>query len=214
MGARDADGALGWSFKADSGYYPTAVDTIVLPDGGRLKYHYDPPPPAQGLSETSIQRLVNVDRLRSDDVTIESVTYLYENAQFPTYITGIIDARGVRIATYAYDSAGRVTLTVGAGGADRYMIEYIESGDSRIRRVINALGKIIVYRFRVYNPNYSSDVRLVGVDGEASLNCTAGSRSNTYNASKFIAAAVDEEGRQMTYERDGRGRPLKIIRGQ
>ncbi|MBC5764151.1 RHS repeat-associated core domain-containing protein [Ramlibacter albus] len=50
--------------------------------------------------------------------------YHYENTGFPSALTGISDERGVRVATFTFDSAGRATGTEHAGGADKFSLAY------------------------------------------------------------------------------------------
>jgi len=50
--------------------------------------------------------------------------YVYEDTRFPLLLTGIIDERGVRFATYAYDTMGRGALTQHAGQAEKYAVNF------------------------------------------------------------------------------------------
>lgn len=61
-------------------------------------------------------------RVRYADNT--SKTYLYENSAYIYALTGIIDENNQRLATYAYDGAGRAISTEHAGGVERYQVTY------------------------------------------------------------------------------------------
>ena len=50
--------------------------------------------------------------------------FLYENPTFPWALTGVIDERGKRYATFGYDTAGRAVSTEHTGGVDRYSVTY------------------------------------------------------------------------------------------
>ncbi len=78
------------------------------------------------------------------------------------------------------------------------------------RRVTNALGKAAIYRFQRFA---TGDIRLMGVDGEASPNCPASATSVAYTADKRVASETDEEGRRTTYQRDSQGRPTVVTWG-
>lgn len=52
-------------------------------------------------------------------------TYVYEDASHPYLLTGIVDERGIRLATYSYDSGtGLASSTEHAGQADKYTFGY------------------------------------------------------------------------------------------
>lgn len=55
-------------------------------------------------------------------------TYVYENTTYPSALTGIVDERGNRYSTYAYDSYGRATSSELAGGVDKYQVSYAAGG--------------------------------------------------------------------------------------
>lgn len=50
--------------------------------------------------------------------------YLYERSDLPWAVTGIVDERGARLATYGYDPFGLAVETQWAGGADHYTAAY------------------------------------------------------------------------------------------
>lgn len=85
---------------------------ITTPSGYVVSYQYD----------------VNgrLERALNQGSTLR--TYLYnEPSRSPqsdgrTYLTGIVDARGIRNATFGYDDRGRATLTSHAGGTDAYSV--------------------------------------------------------------------------------------------
>ncbi|MBT2135787.1 RHS repeat protein [Croceibacterium sp. LX-88] len=194
--------------------FPQAVASIALPDGTSLRYSYDPPPATKAPSNSVIKRLIKVERLSSAGVALDSVEYLYEDARFPTHITGIIDNRQVRTRTYAYDAQGRATLTATAGGADSYEVEYGQNGTSRTRRVTNALGKASVYTYSSFTGAGPADYRLTQVAGEASPSTPASTTLTAYGSNTFISSSTDAEGRTTSTLRDARGRPTSIVEGK
>jgi RHS repeat-associated protein len=188
---------------------PEAVATVTFPDGTSVKYDYDPPATTTPPSTTRIDKLTGVT-LR--DVTLavaNSTTYHYEDPNFSFALTGITDHRGVRIATYEYDSSGRVVFEEGADDQQQMTIEYGTSGSLLTRTVTNALGRRSVYKFQKYG-SVASDIRLVGVDGEVSAHCPATATSVAYGSNGFVSQTTDEEGRVTTYTRDAIGRPTEI----
>lgn len=51
-------------------------------------------------------------------------TLLYENGSLPWALTGLSDETGSRVGTYGYDVAGRAISTEGAGGSNRFSVEW------------------------------------------------------------------------------------------
>jgi len=189
---------------------PEAVSEITFPDGTRVEYEYDPTPATSAPSTATIERLIGVERFDPGGATIDSTIYHYEDARFEWHLTGVTDHRNERIATYAYDGDGRAISTEGAGGQNRFTVEYSTTASGVRRRVVNPLGKASNFDFDQFGSG-SNDLRLVGVDGEASTNCPASTASVTYDSSGFLATAVDEEGRTTSYTRDAVGRPTQTV---
>ncbi|MDP9918373.1 RHS repeat-associated protein [Variovorax boronicumulans] len=83
---------------------------------------------------------------------LSSVTYpdgntrgfLYENANFPYALTGILDETGARFATFAYDSQGRAIDSALAAGADRHRVSY---PSATVASVIDPLGTTRTYSY-------------------------------------------------------------------
>lgn len=190
--------------------FPEAIRSITLPDATKLRYTYDPPAATAAPSTSVLQRLVKVERLGAADAVLDSVTYLYEDSRFRTHVTGIIDNRNVRIATYAYDSKGRAVSTEGADGANAFEVAYSTSGTSRIREVTNALGKVQEFTFARFNSNVN-DQRLTKIEGAASASTPDTEATISYGTGLYIEQTVDEEGAIVSTTRDARGRPVSIV---
>ncbi|WP_411885861.1 LamG-like jellyroll fold domain-containing protein [Polaromonas sp. YR568] len=88
-------------------------------DGRVTRYGYD------GTAATG--RLTAVSYPGASGGTV-SKTYLYEMAGLPALLTGVTDEKGVRLATYAYDTQGRGISTQHAGGADLHTVSYGTGG--------------------------------------------------------------------------------------
>ncbi|BBE72967.1 putative deoxyribonuclease RhsA [Pleomorphomonas sp. SM30] len=137
-----------------------------------------------------------------------SIQYVYENTAIPTALTGIIDERNVRYATFSYDASGYPTQTTHAGNVGKVTIAY-ERANNRVR-VTNALGKI---KYINYSTTSDGGYRQNTVTGVASTNCPASNSSFTYDTNNFVKSVVDEEGRTTTFVRNSVGLPTTITRG-
>ncbi|TAM09378.1 MAG: RHS repeat protein [Nevskiaceae bacterium] len=70
-----------------------------------------------------------------------STQYVYEDAAYPFLLTGIIDPRGNRTATWTYDTLGRAVGVTGAGGTGSYQVAYPTGGSSAVQ-VTDPLGTV------------------------------------------------------------------------
>jgi len=99
------------------------LSSVITPDGRVISYGYD--------STAATARLTTVNYPGVAGGTV-SKTYLYENTTFPQLLTGIIDEKGSRLATYAYDGQGRGVSTQYAGGAGLHSISYGTGGSATV----------------------------------------------------------------------------------
>jgi RHS repeat-associated protein len=211
--------AVAWNYfqypntsPANTNPVPVSIASITASTGASLVYTYDPPLQS-GASIMNPGRLVQKQLVFGGNV-LDSTTYQYENALFPTFLTGVTDARGVRYGTFAYDGLGRATSTQHAGGLDNYSIAYNQPSttlpNDLVRYVTNPLGKIAEYHWTHPSNAYLST--LTKVVGQPSTNCGSTTRAWTYDSNYFVASETDEQGRVTAYVRDANNRPTKITR--
>ncbi|WP_237613432.1 RHS repeat protein [Reinekea blandensis] len=101
------------------------LSTLTDQDGHQIHYEYD----AQG----------NLSKVVYPDSTPESLDdnpfkeYLFEDPDFPRYITGIVDQESNRIANIAYNDDGKATLSERYNGSERVEVSYPEDGRSVVK---------------------------------------------------------------------------------
>ena len=155
-------------------------------DGGILAYEYD----AQG----------NISRVTYPDAT--SKRYLYEDARFPHALTGIVDGKGQRYATWTYDAQGRATSSSHANGTDFHSMTYHADGSTI---ATNALGKQTTFHFDVIN----GARRLTRTEGHPTALCPGASTQTTYEANGRVASKTDWNGNVTAFEYNALGRLIK-----
>jgi RHS repeat-associated protein len=171
------------------------LTSVNFSDGQSAAYAYD-----------SLARLVSVTQSNGSSGTVSKI-YLYENAQFPQLLTGIIDESGNRLATYAYDTQGRGILTEHAGGADRHTISYPTSTGAPTN-VTDPLGTQRTY-------SYSASFGKLAVTGasQPSASGTGDAASRIQDPSGFITKETDFLGVSTMYTWDiSRRVPLSTSR--
>lgn len=86
------------------------METITDPDGGEIQYEY-----TGG----------NLTKVTYPDTTYRQ--YEYDDLDFPSYVTGIVDENDDDFATYAYDDDGRAISSEHAGGQGGIDLAYNSS---------------------------------------------------------------------------------------
>lgn len=169
-------------------YVGDLVDTVLLPDGKRVKYGYD----AQ-------QRLTSVGLQNNAGPTPQYDTYSYEytNSSYPNALTGRTDETGISFATWAYDTSGRATASAHAGGTDAVTVGYPSSSSST---VTNPLGETVTHTHQVK----LGRAKLTGTAKQCS-GCGGGFLSRTYDAHGYPDQQLDFRNVVTDYDYDARG---------
>ena len=187
----------------------TLLSQVLTSDGTILKYSYQDRLP--GLTSNSAIDFMALSAVSYPDLTPAIDTdnpkvgyqYLDEPGRPGLLLTGMTDERGVRFASWSYDSKGRVLSSEHAGGQDRTQFAYDDANS--VVTVTNPLGRSTRYSYRM-NPGFVR--QLVAVGGIATPGCAASNTRYDYDSNGFRSKATDSEGRVTTWVRDGRGRPL------
>ena len=109
--------------------------SLVDPAGGSIRYQYD-------NEENPADSSGNLVRVTYQDQSIRE--YLYEDAEFPNHLTGVIDENGDRYINVEYDDIGRAVLSERAGGIGRITLSYNENSTTN---VTDAAGNTSIYSF-------------------------------------------------------------------
>ncbi|WP_172806960.1 RHS repeat protein [Endozoicomonas arenosclerae] len=133
--------------------------------------------------------------------------YFYENILFPRHLTGIVDEKGKRFATWKYDYHGRAISSYHGNEIEKLSIVYNTDGTTT---VTNALGKQTVYHYTVIN----GIRKVVRIEGQSSHNCPASNSSYTYNDRGQINTQTDEKGIVTAYKYNDRGLEIKKTEAQ
>jgi len=167
-------------------YTGTKVASVTLPDGGVLQYAYD--------------TANNLTAVTYPDGTKRQYKYnepaFTANTNLPHALTGIVDEKGARFATFAYNARGQAISTEHAGGAEKVTIGYGPSTST----VTDARGNVHGYQFQtqfgIVKPTAVTGVPVPNVGGKA----------YSYDpATGFVASSTDFNGNVTAYTRNARG---------
>ena len=161
------------------------IKTVTAPSGV-ITYGYD-----THSNLTSVQY--------PDNTTVQ---YLYENTSFPNALTGLIDEKGVRYATWGYDSNGRANSSQHAGGVDSFSFTYTLAPDGLVSGVHvvepSGLGRDLTFS----TINFMS--RLLN-ESAPCTQCGDKIQTYTYDGNGFVASAKDFDGNVTQYVHDAFG---------
>ncbi|MBA2672392.1 LamG-like jellyroll fold domain-containing protein [Ramlibacter sp.] len=157
--------------------------------------------------------------------------FLYENTNVPWAMTGKVDEKNTRFATFAYDVQGRAISTEYAGGVNRFAVTY---GTAPVRTVTDNFDATngILYRTRAWNaptgttvtqPNGQTtalDAQLVAgaplmtsQSQSAGSGCAAAISSQTYDSSGNVLSRDDFQGVRTCYAYDTSNRETVRVEG-
>ncbi|MDX1404619.1 MAG: RHS repeat-associated core domain-containing protein [Woeseiaceae bacterium] len=158
------------------------LESVITPDGA-IRYTHD-----------------GHDNLTAVDYPdLSTRRYLFEKANLPNLITGLIDENGDRFATWDYDDAGRAILSEHAGGAERVELVYNPDGTTTVNM---ADGSSRTYDFSTQQ----GQRKVSAITGDACANCAdSGVKDRSYDVNGFSATTVDWNGNITNTIRDERG---------
>ena len=144
--------SLGYAYNANS-----KIETITASSGDVLHYSYD----TEG----------NLATVTLNDESPR--TYHYEDIDFPSFLTGITDERGIRYLSWTYDDQGRADSSEMASNQNQTAL--VHNGDNTTS-VTNALGKQTTYHFQ----ELFGVRKVTQLEGHASTNCAAANQAYSY----------------------------------
>ncbi|HFB65733.1 MAG TPA: hypothetical protein ENJ60_09360 [Aeromonadales bacterium] len=175
-------------------YYYNAQDQLeklVTPDNKEYLFSYDA---NSNLIEISYPDETPLDT--SDNPTTE---YLFENPQLPKFLTGKINDKGTRIATWNYDIQGRALLSEHIGGLEKVEFDYSVENETRVKTYLtNTLSTDKIYRYQVVN----GQKIIQSLEQLACADCTVGTWFYEYDSNNFLTKTTSPNGSITLFERE------------
>ncbi len=165
-------------------------------NGARWDFHYD------GLG--NLVEVIKPDATPAVAADNPRTRYLYEDSRFPWHLTGVVDERGKRTASWAYDDQGRAISSEHAAGAASHRLTFNSDGSTTVE---DPLGRLRTYRF-IAAQGYT---RVAGIHGGDCSQCAQDAAEYAYDARGFLRSKTDSNGNATVFERDGSGRELRRI---
>lgn len=138
----------------------------------------------------------NVEQVRYPDG--RTTTYVYgeldktANVARPRALTGIVDGKGKRFATFTYNDEGKAATTEHAGGVEKYEVSYIYD---YIRRIKDPHGTTRQYNFVIHlGVNRNTSISQPGPGGVGTV-----SSSVKYGENANVESKTNSEGVTTTF---------------
>jgi RHS repeat-associated protein len=169
---------------------------------GQISAIMDPTSGPNGLPVVQYQyddytNLVRVLKLQDRNAQIYATnTYLYENGNFPHYLTKILDARGVPVARNFYDDSGKLLGVIDANGKTNLFV-YNISGNSET--VFDRMGNPSTYIYDTRG-NVTTEID--------ALNHVT---QNTYDGQNNLTSTTDALTNTTSYAYDGNGNRTQVV---
>jgi YD repeat-containing protein len=227
----------GWLFtQADGTQERYGLDGQIrqatTPDGRETRYTYNADNQLQAVTTPTGQRLTfeyanqrirrvnapggSVAYAYDEHANLTQVTYpdgstkhyRYEDTKHPHLLTGVINENGVRIATWAYNSRGRVVMNERAEGSAHYTFDYGRYGTNTLT---DGAGAKRTYHYEVIN----GQLRYTEISGDRCDTCAhREDKKRSYNDKGHILSRTDWNGVTTRYERDPSGLELSRTEAQ
>ncbi|MBV1928744.1 MAG: hypothetical protein KUG81_04455 [Gammaproteobacteria bacterium] len=187
------------------------LQTVTHSNGQTLTYSYNAEGQISAI-QTAADGTFNyaysngmLTRVTNPDNTTR--TYLYEDSSHPQALTGIIDERGNRFATWAYDTEGRAILSEHAGAVEKTQLVFNDDGSTT---VTNSLNKSTTYHFTIIN----GAKKVIQVEGHASASCLAANKNYTYTSNGLLETKTDWQGNVTRHKYNTRGLRIKTTKAE
>lgn len=169
---------------------------VTTPDSLSLTYGY------LLYTSTSQYQLQSVTYNTSPSTTL---TYLYEDADYPYALTGITDENGNRYATWGYDDNGRGILSQLSGAVNYTSVYYNDTTGDRV--VKGPLAIIETHKF-----TYLQGVpKVTEIDRAANGSVASATETFTYDSNGYPATKTDWNGNITGWTNNSHGLPTQIV---
>ena len=132
---------------------------------------------------------------------LQTRTYVYESASWPFALTGIVDERGERYATYDYDSTGRGSSTQHAGADNKWTLAYGFPYGQPQTTATDPFGGQHTYDFSMAGGTYKLTQHLGPGAGDSYTYDANGNRSRRTDPKGYVTTYVYDTARNLETSR-------------
>jgi len=201
-------------------YTPTGkLSTVTNHYGQQLKYFYngqdllskliDPEKRETFFEYDANQNLTKI--IYPDDTPANlsdnpSMTYLFENINFPNHLTGKINEKGIRLATWNYDINGRAISSEHGVSLEKVELDYSVANQTRVTtHVSDTLSNDLIYHYSTRYIGGRFKKLLDKYEQITCIDCAVGSWVYGYDANGYVSKSTSPAGAVTTFIHDADG---------
>ncbi len=171
---------------------------LVNPEGKSYHFEYD--------SNGNLTKLIYPDETPSTLVDNPSITYLFENPNFPNHLTGKINEKGIRFATWKYDEKGRAISSEHANGLEKGLLDFSIANQTRVTTFItDTISNDAIYHYITATVRGVPVKQLAKIEQLACTDCEVGDWLYEYDNNGYKNKITSPSGLITTFTHSSSG---------
>ncbi|MCW9016506.1 MAG: hypothetical protein OQJ89_06060, partial [Kangiellaceae bacterium] len=174
------------------------LEKLTDPDGRDYWFAYD--------GHDNLIKVTYPDTTPSDLTDNPYVEYLFENAGFPNHLTGKMNEKGVRFATWQYDTNGRAISSEHHNGLEKVELDYSIEEQVKVTHHLSAtLSNQAILHYDDLLFGEDIERKLTSVENLACTDCVVGNWKYGYDDNGYIRDSTSPAGRVTQFTHDAQG---------
>ena len=179
------------------------LEKLVSPAGEEYLFEFD--------SLNNMTKIIFPDDTPSNSQDNPFVQYLFEDSRFPTSLTGKINEKGVRFASWTYDQNGRAISSSHFADIEKTEFDYNVANETTVKTYLNnSLYNEKKYVFETDSAGRKKNTRL---ELAACTDCTNGNFEYEYDGVGKVTKATSPSGTVTAYEYNSKSQLTKRTEG-
>lgn len=151
------------------------MSSLLAPDGQSYYFEYD--------HFNNMTKVILPDTSPENLDDNPSIQYVFENADFPKHMTGKINEKGIRYASWTFDEKGRATSSINGADLQKVEFDYSVKNQTRVTtHVSDTLSNDVIHHFQ----SIAGKRRLIQYEQLACDACEVGSWFYEYSANRLV----------------------------
>ena len=182
------------------------LEKLTTPENTEYHFTYD--------SASNLIKIIYPDNTPSDLSDNPTVQYLFENALYPNHMTGKINEKGVRLATWHYDTNGRAISSEHANGLEKVELDYSVDNETRVKTYVSgAVSNDKTFKYAESFVNRGNKKQLIAIETLPCEGCEVGSWKYSYDKNGYLSQSISPAGMVTQFTHDANGFETQRISG-
>ena len=182
------------------------LEKLTTPENTEYHFAYD--------SASNLIKIIYPDNTPSDLSDNPTIQYLFENALYPNHMTGKINEKGVRLATWHYDTNGRAISSEHANGLEKVELDYSVDNETRVKTYVSgAVSNDKTFKYAESFVNRGNKKQLIAIETLPCEGCEVGSWKYSYDKNGYLSQSISPAGMVTQFTHDANGFETQRISG-